>query len=169
MLSKYPIWNALYVKSRHEKKVADFFAKNGWNYYLPLHKSLKLWSDRKKIIEEPLFRGYIFIPQDPLLHDKVLHVPGVVNFVRYNGQNAQIKSQELQSIQYFIDKGYHIESMVLEVFHKGEFVLIQAGPFKGLRAEIQQENNNKKEYILLLESLGQVVKVSLPSEILKKT
>jgi len=168
VLSKYPIWNALYVRSRHEKKVADFFAKNGWECYLPLHKSLKIWSDRKKLVEEPLFRGYIFIPHNPLLHDKVLQVPGVVNFVRYNGQNANIKSQELKTIQYFIDKGYHIQSIVSDPFQTGELVLIQAGPFKGLRAEIQQENNNKKEYILLLESLGQAVKVSLPSEILKK-
>lgn len=168
MLAKYPIWNALYVKSRHEKKVADFFAKNGWDCYLPLHKSLKVWSDRKKFVEEPLFRGYIFIPNNPLLHDRVLQAPGVVNFVRYNGQNAKIKNQELQSIQYFIDKGYHIESIVLDSFQTGELVVIQAGPFKGLRAEIQKENKNNKEYILLLESLGQAVKVSLPSEILKK-
>jgi transcription antitermination factor NusG len=168
VLSKYAIWNALYVRSRHEKKVADFFAKNGWECYLPLHKSLKIWSDRKKLVEEPLFRGYIFIPHNPLLHDKVLQVPGVVNFVRYNGQNANIKSQELKTIQYFIDKGYHLQSMGIDTFETGEFVHIQAGIFKGLKAQIQQEHKNKKEYILLLESLGQIVKISLPAEILKK-
>ena len=54
-------WYALYVKSRAEKKVAADLSANSIEYYLPLQKVLKQWSDRKKWVEEPLFRSYVFV------------------------------------------------------------------------------------------------------------
>jgi transcription termination/antitermination protein NusG len=135
--------------------------------YLPLTKSLKVWSDRKKWVEEPLFRGYIFVPQNKLLADKLLQIPGVVNFVRYNGDKAIIKSEELKVLQHFIEQGYHIENVDLESINPGDFVEIQAGPFKGLKGEIY-EKANKYEFTLSLESIGQVIKVNVPGEMLKR-
>jgi transcription termination/antitermination protein NusG len=135
--------------------------------YLPLTKSLKVWSDRKKWVEEPLFRGYIFVPQNKLLADKLLQIPGVVNFVRYNGDKAIIKAEELKVLQHFIEQGYHIENVDLESINPGDFVEIQAGPFKGLKGEIY-EKANKCEFTLSLESIGQVIKVNVPGEILKR-
>ena len=52
-------WYVLYTKSRHEKKVADRLRAAGFTVYCPLQKINKRWSDRTKIIEEPLFKGYI--------------------------------------------------------------------------------------------------------------
>ena len=54
-------WNAIYVASRQEKKVFDVLQKKGIQSYLPLVKTLRQWSDRKKMVEFPLLPGYVFV------------------------------------------------------------------------------------------------------------
>ena len=54
-------WYALYTKSRNEKKAHSALVSSGIDSFLPLIKNLKQWSDRKKWVEEPLFRSYLFV------------------------------------------------------------------------------------------------------------
>ena len=54
-------WFAVYVKSRCEKKVSQQLDDMGIESFLPLITRIKQWSDRKKKVEEPLFRSYIFV------------------------------------------------------------------------------------------------------------
>lgn len=135
--------------------------KFGLEYYLPLVRSLKIWSDRKKWVYEPLFRGYIFIPFLPALHEQYAHVQGVVNFVRYNGKDAVISAEELTLLQLFIDKGYHVKAVSESQIDEGDVVQLLAGPFVGLEAEVVRKVNNN-HCLLMLESLGQIVKVTVP-------
>ncbi|MBC8342565.1 MAG: UpxY family transcription antiterminator, partial [Bacteroidetes bacterium] len=60
-MDKVPKWYAAYTKSRNEKKVSERLSEQAVEHYLPLHKILKQWSDRKKWVEEPVFKSYIFI------------------------------------------------------------------------------------------------------------
>ena len=54
-------WFAIYVKSRCEKKVNEQLEDIGVESFLPLITRVKQWSDRKKKVEEPLFRSYLFV------------------------------------------------------------------------------------------------------------
>jgi transcription antitermination factor NusG len=54
-------WFALYTKPRWEKKINTALLKKGIESWCPLQIIEKQWSDRKKIIEEPLFRSYVFV------------------------------------------------------------------------------------------------------------
>ena len=54
-------WHALYVRSRAEKKVLAQLEDMGIQAYLPLITHVKQWSDRKKKVEEPLFKSYVFV------------------------------------------------------------------------------------------------------------
>ena len=56
-----PNWYAVYTKPRSEKKLADRLNEHGIEAYLPLRKTLKQWSDRKKMVEEPLITSYVFV------------------------------------------------------------------------------------------------------------
>ena len=64
-------WKVIYTASRQEKKVAVLLERFGIAYYLPLVKKLRLWSDRKKWVEMPLFNGYVFVKPEPGIRDKV--------------------------------------------------------------------------------------------------
>lgn len=54
-------WFVFYTKSRQEKKVRDLLLKSGYEVFLPMHKVMRQWSDRKKKVEVPLFNSYIFV------------------------------------------------------------------------------------------------------------
>ncbi|MEI9958604.1 MAG: transcription termination/antitermination NusG family protein [Ferruginibacter sp.] len=54
-------WHAVYTKPRWEKKVAALLEARGIEYYCPLNKVVKQWSDRKKVVLEPLFKSYVFV------------------------------------------------------------------------------------------------------------
>ena len=103
-------WLVVYTASRQEKKVAVMLERYQIRHYLPLVKKLRLWSDRKKWVEMPLFNGYIFVQPKPNERDQVLQIPGVVKYLKYNGGDAQVSSREIELIERLIEKGYHLES-----------------------------------------------------------
>src|ERR1043165_5850703 len=92
-------WRALYVNSRAEKKVRDGLLGVGIETYLPLVKSVRQWSDRKKAVELPLLNGYIFVHIGDADMDQVLRVRGVVNFVRCEGRIAQVRNEEIERLR----------------------------------------------------------------------
>ncbi len=54
-------WYAVQTRARHEKRVADRFREQGLPIFLPLISETRRWSDRKKVVELPLFGCYVFV------------------------------------------------------------------------------------------------------------
>ena len=86
-------WYAIYVRSRHEKYVYSELQQKGIESSLPLVTQTRQWSDRKKKVEVPLFRGYVFVNID-ISKDKmnVLQTDGVVKFVTFCNKTVSILS-----------------------------------------------------------------------------
>jgi transcriptional antiterminator RfaH len=160
-------WHALYIKSRHEKKVGELFDKFGIPYYLPIVKRLSLRKDRKLTIEEPLFRGYLFVPTDGINKEQVLQLPGVVAFVVSEGKHATIKREELLLIYTLIEKGYHMSASEDASFEKGETVTVNSGPLKGHSGQILTIQS-ESWLLVLVEGIGMHVKVRLKKENISK-
>lgn len=135
-------------------------------YYLPLVKKLRLWSDRKKWVEMPLFNGYIFVQPKPAERDQVLQIPGVVKYLKYNGADARVSSAEIDLINRLIDKGYHLESGAAGSLRKGDKVNIEQGPLKGIEAEVLKDADGGETVWIAFETISQVVKVSVPIDLL---
>ena len=92
-------WYAVYTKPRWEKKIDTALIKKGVESWCPLQKVEKQWSDRKKIIEDPLFKSYVFVRIDGTERTKVLMTDGLLNFVYYLGKPAVIKNEEVEIIK----------------------------------------------------------------------
>jgi transcription antitermination factor NusG len=74
-----PEWNALYVRHNHEKATSRFLAAHGVDHYLPLYSEQSEWSNRqKRVVERPVFPGYLFVRFAPEQRRRVLMAPGVV-------------------------------------------------------------------------------------------
>ena len=56
-----PCWYALYTRPRHEKQLFEELTNRGIEAFLPTYKIRRRWSDRYKIVEEPLFKNYLFV------------------------------------------------------------------------------------------------------------
>ena len=95
---------ALYTKPRWEKKVFRLLTERGMEAYCPLNKVRKKWSDRIKLVEEPLFKSYVFVHTDETGKADVRLVDGVLNFVYWNGKPAIVREKEINDIRRFLNE-----------------------------------------------------------------
>ncbi len=109
-------WYALYTKPRWEKKIAASLEKMDYIVYCPVMKVQRQWSDRKKTVIEPVFRGYVFIHATKEKLWESLSVNGVVNTVRYLGKPAVIRDEEIETIRKFLNEftEVQVENISLE-------------------------------------------------------
>jgi transcription termination/antitermination protein NusG len=161
-------WKAIHVASRAEKKVAERLEEKGFTYYLPIQKVMRQWSDRKKMITQPMVRGYVFVQPQPNERVPILEIPGVVCFVRNLGHDAIIREKEIQTLRAIESLGYET-TLCKTTIHAGEHVKIEHGPLKGHDAKVIEVNKDGTIYAFLLEGIGQCVKVKIPSEIVSLT
>ena len=97
-------WFAVYTKPRGEKKVSGILDDNGIENYCPLNKVVKQWSDRKKVILEPLFKSYVFVRVKDSEKWDLKNVNGILNFVYWLGKPARIKEEDIFTIKKFLNE-----------------------------------------------------------------
>jgi transcription antitermination factor NusG len=169
-IAKLPIeqkhWHALYVNSRAEKKVMDMLLSKNIEAYVPIVKVMKQWSDRKKRVEVPLFNGYVFVNILNSQNEAVLQTKGVVNFVRHVGKIAIVREVEINRLKQIVDLGYHIElSNLTQDYKEGDKIKILSGPLKNMEGFVFKKNNEQFVEVVL-ESIGQNIRVKLLKEML---
>lgn len=159
-------WCALYVNSRAEKKVAEILTNKGIHSFVPLIKSVRQWSDRKKTIHLPLLSGYVFVNITPVENERVLQTKGVVAFVKSEGKIAEIREVEIDSLKQLVELGYQMESNPIKRnYNEGEKVKITSGVLRNVIGFVVEEVSER--YLeIVLESIGQSIRVKLPKEII---
>ena len=148
-------WFVIYTKSRNEKKVAELLQKNGVEVFCPLVKLKKNWSDRKKIVETPLFNSYVFVNLSEKDRNVVFNVPGVIRYVFWLKKPAVARDSEIESLKAVLNDT--MDSFSIENYQIGDTVKISEGVFKGLDGVIEKQSNNKLHVIL--ENVG--IKITL--------
>jgi transcription antitermination factor NusG len=160
-------WYALYVSSRQEKKVQEGLLHKGIEAYTPVVKTMKQWSDRKKMVELPLITGYVFVKHADNEKEKVFTVNGIVNYVRFESKPAIVNEKEIQVLKDMIAFGYETSVANYNNFTNGTDVKITQGDFKGLHGTIIKKDKNEF-FAVALNSIQQHVIIKLPSAILEK-
>jgi transcription antitermination factor NusG len=104
-------WFAVYTKPRWEKKVAALLDEKGIENYCPLNKVTKQWSDRRKIVLEPVFKSYVFVRVSENKKWDIKKVNGILNFVYWLGKPACIPDKEIEMTRKFLNEfsGVQIE------------------------------------------------------------
>ena len=139
-------WYAAYTKPRNEKKVFERLTENGIETFLPLQKRLKQWSDRKKMVEEPLFRSYIFVRIGEKDYYNVLNTPGVVRYVTFGGRAAPIPERQIEQVKQLLVQDIEIE-LLAESIEPGTNVEIMFEGLKGIVGELVEHCGKKKVVI----------------------
>src|SRR4030042_2443590 len=141
-------WYAVYVRSRAEKKGAAELEKQNIEAYLPLYKTIRQWSDRKKKVQIPLIRGYLFVHIKGREYFEVLKIQGVVSFVKFLGKPTAIPAWQIQNLKILLGSGEQFEVAVSD-FGEGDFVHITAGVLRGLKGKIVKIRRKKKLLVSL--------------------
>ena len=161
MLSKEKKWYAVYTKPRWEKKTDQILIQKGIESWCPMQKAERKWTDRKKIIDIPIFRSYVFVRINEIGRVPVLETDGVINFVHYLGKPAVIRDEEIDLIkQYLLIPGTTIQVADAQVLKEKTRVKIKAGVFMDNEGEILRIG--KKKVYVQLQTLGQVMVVEFP-------
>ena len=158
-------WYAIYTRPRWEKKLAAGLEEKGIDNYLPLVKTLKIWSDRKKWVQEPLFKSYIFVHLSDREYISALQTPGAVKYVSFENKAVSIPPKQIEAVKAFVQSGEdHLTDM--PDMKIGARVLIDRGSLKGLEGTLI-EYQQKHRVRIMIDGIQQSLHFNLPRSHLK--
>ncbi len=147
-------WYVIYTRPRWEKKVYSLLTAKAIESYCPLNKVRRKWSDRIKLVEEPLFKSYVFVKTDEEGRLPVRMTDGVVNFVYWNGKPAIVKEKEIQTIKKFLNEHEQVGLVKMD-FKPNDKVIITSGPLMDKEGKVLEVKNKVAKVII--ESLGYIL------------
>lgn len=147
-------WLAVYSRPRWEKKVDQLLSAKGIESYCPLNKVRRKWSDRVKVVEEPLFKSYVFVKVNEENRAAVRTTPGVINFVYWEGKPAVIKEKEINTIKRFLDEYENVELQPINL-KVHQRVKVITGPLMDQEGEVV--DLHRKMVKVAIDSLGYVL------------
>ena len=153
-------WYAIYTFPRAEKKVHAELIKKSISAYLPLLRTLRRWSDRKKWVEEPLFRSYIFVNINQGRYFDVLNTPGVVRYITFEGKAVPVPEQQIEAIRLFLSNE-DVPGEQTGDFSPGKMIEVIRGPLRGLRGELIEVAGRHKVKVEI-SAIGQSILVTIP-------
>ena len=163
-LRQVPRWYAIYTRSRREKKVSMELEERGLEHFLPLVPQLRYWKDRKKIVNMPIFPGYVFVNIKLSEKIRVLQANGVVRFIEFNGAPPPIPDAQIEDVRQLLKYPDRVETA--SYFNCGDPVEITAGPFSGIRGKIIH-SRGKQRLLVGVEIIHQAISVEIDSAWLK--
>jgi transcription antitermination factor NusG len=159
-------WYPVYTNPRAEKQACQALVNKGIETYLPLHRQLKQWSDRKKWVEEPFIKSYLFVRINEHEQTEVLMTKGIARFIYFSGRIASMPDRQIDELKILMASPYELE-VTAEHLQPGEKIVIKAGPLKGLTGEIISYRS-QKQLALRLENLGYSIVVYVASSLLER-
>lgn len=159
-------WYALKTKSRAEKKVHEEIQELGVESYMPISRELRQWSDRRKWVEVPMFRSYVFVRTTNQHFQKVLEIDGAVHFVKFNNEYAVIQDEQIDLIKKIVDNKIRFE-VTADSFEPGDKVIVIDGPFKGQKGEWVQKKT-KYNICITIQQLNLAISLEIPAAYVEK-
>lgn len=159
-------WYAVYTKPRAEKLVYKRLVDSGIETFLPLQKTMRQWSDRRKMVEKPLLSSYIFVKTQPKFFPDVYKTVGVVRLITFEGKAVAIPEYQINNLRLIINSDAEVE-VTTEKFEKGDLVEVTTGPLKGLMGELVKVGSRKR-VVVRIEKIEQNIILAISPAFLKK-
>jgi len=138
-------WFALRVKPNYEKRVATALRGKGFEELLPLYRSKRQWSDRVKVMDLPLFPGYLFCRLDLASRLPLVTTPGFLYIVGVGKNPQPVDEAEILAVQSVMRSGVPVTPWPSLVV--GQKVRLQHGPLRGLVGVLTKIANQQRMYV----------------------
>ena len=159
-------WYAVYVRSRHEKSVYSALLDKGIDASLPMMTVVRKWSDRKKKMQIPLFRGYVFVKIDVNIDNlNVLQTLGVVKFIGIRNKPSRIPDEQIHWMHMLVAESDTVRAE--KEIPVGQRVRVMIGPFKGIKGVVRRVGSRSR-LVVLIESIMQAISIDIKPEYLEK-
>ena len=149
----------IYYTDGKDKLLSDILQRMGVEVYNPYIKFERKLSDgRVRVINEPLYPGYMFIRTDRVqdirrLVQDIRRFPGVRGVLTEDGQPATIDGVVIQEINNDIPK-YEATVKKLYGLKIGDEFKIQEGVFRGFNGTFQGYDDSGRKCIVCMRMLG---------------
>jgi transcription antitermination factor NusG len=154
-------WVAVQVKTGHESMVAQYFNFNGTEHFLPYSRAVHQWSDRKKMIQKPLFPGYLFCLYNDIRRAGIVKTPSVIRVIGFGMTPEAVDSRELEAIRRVATS--ELECRATDLLSEGDPVTIHSGPLKGLQGLVVEVRGPKCRFVVSVTILSRSVAVEVDS------
>jgi transcription antitermination factor NusG len=144
-------WFAVYTRPRWEKKISSILEQKGIEYYCPLQKVTRQWSDRKKVILEPVFKTYIFIKISEAKKWDIKRIDGILNYVYWLGKPARIPEEDILTVKKFLSEFSDVQVDQYNV-NPQDKVYIEQGVLMNYEGLVLEVFGNKAR--VKIESMG---------------
>lgn len=159
-------WYALYTRARAEKMVLGRLTGEGYETYLPIMRTMRVWSDRKKMVEVPLINSYIFVRTSPDQLYNIVKIDGITKYISFEGKPAVIPDYQIDNLRLIVDSDAKVD-ITGERIAPGDPVEVTHGTLAGLKGElIKRESGNR--VVVRIDRLDLNLVVMIPRAFLKK-
>ena len=127
-------WYAVHVRSNQERVAREYLEALGIELFLPTYREVSRRSDRRVILDRPLFSGYLFVRMDvegPVRRE-VIQAPGVVNVIGFGGNVVPVPDETIESIRILIGDGSGPPQM-LAIGSNDEVLTADSGETTGVK------------------------------------
>jgi len=157
-------WYVIHSCCHHEAKVEERLLKMSLTVFLPRHTVISRRRDRKRLIQVPLFPGYLFIQDhfEPEIYHSVLNLPGVVRLLAIDGRLQAVPAATIAAIKAALASGRpHQPHAYLQ---KGKWVRVVEGPLAGVVGIVIKPRTDRRRIVIEVELFRQAVAVELEDE-----
>lgn len=155
LISELIQWYAVHTRPRHEKVVAEQLVRRDIECFLPLREVLSRWKDRRKMVQFPLFPGYLFVHAEIRKSRlDILKVDSVVRILGFNGKAEPVPTEQIEAVKKLV-----YSTLPYDPFPHlavGDRVRIVKGPLRGL-VGILVEKKNRYRFVLNIDLIQQSV------------
>ena len=136
-------WYAVQTMARHEKRVAAQFEEEHVCTFLPLLHQVHRWSDRRRVVEIPMFSCYAFVRMVQTVEErlKVLRTPGVLGFVGSERHGTAIPDEQIESLRIAISE--NIPCFPHPFVSVGRRVRIRGGSLDGIEGILVRQGGDR--------------------------
>jgi transcription termination/antitermination protein NusG len=138
-------WFALRVRPNYEKPVAAALRGKGLQEFLPLVRTKRQWSDRVKVMDLPLFPGYLFCRLNLEERMPVLTTPGFLYLVGVGKNPEPVDESEIAAIQSVLRSGLTVTPWPSLMV--GQKVRLMHGPLRGLEGVLTKIANQHRMFV----------------------
>jgi transcription antitermination factor NusG len=154
-------WFAVQVWSGREQSSAIHLRQRGYDVFLPCYRERRRWSDREKVVNRPLFAGYVFCRVDVDVAGKIVTAPGVIRIVGDGGRPLPIPAHEIEAIQRIVDTRLAVEPW--QAMRAGQRVRVEVGPLRGIEGVVVTVRNRHR-MVVSISMLQRAVAVEINPE-----
>jgi transcription antitermination factor NusG len=151
-------WHALYVRHQHEKAIAEFLNKNGFDAFAPVYGAVRKWKDRTKHLLLPLFPCYVFLHGGLNHKSTILATPGVCSIVTMGGKPATMADAEVEAIRVATSQRGAVEPHPF--LRSGDRVRVRSGHLEGIEGILVRRKNSLR-LVLSAELLERSIAVEV--------